>query len=111
MSGWLSTPRLPACNAAAAIVGDTFTPGTMRAAMLLHTCNSSRLDARQRSEHGEMHLPVVIDGHHPDDRLGVAVACHQHRPGTDAGGIAGSARVDQPRPSSSSAFRSSKLTV
>jgi hypothetical protein len=39
-----------------------------------------------------VHLPVVIDGHHPDDRLGLAVASDQHYPGADPGWIAGLAQ-------------------
>ena len=43
-------------------------------------------------QHGEVHLPLVIDSHYPDDRLGLAVPGDQHRPGADAGGIAGLAQ-------------------
>ena len=39
-----------------------------------------------------MDLPVVIDSHHPDDRLGLAVPSHHHHPGTDAGGVTGVAQ-------------------
>lgn len=40
-----------------------------------------------------MDLPVVIDSHHPDDRLGLAVPSHHHHPGTDAGGVTGVAQA------------------
>jgi hypothetical protein len=33
-----------------------------------------------------MHLPVLIDGDHPDDRLRVPVTGHQHHPETIYGG-------------------------
>ena len=39
-----------------------------------------------------MDLPVVIDSHHPDDRLGLAVPSHHHHPGTDAGRVTGLAQ-------------------
>ena len=34
-------------------------------------------------QYGEVNLPVGIDGHHPDDRLGLTVADDQHYPGAD----------------------------
>jgi len=43
-------------------------------------------------QHDEVHLPVVIDGHLPDDRLGLVVPRDQHLPGTYAGGINGLAQ-------------------
>ena len=39
-----------------------------------------------------MDLPVVIDSHYPDDRLGLAVPSHHHHPGTDAGGVTGAGK-------------------
>jgi hypothetical protein len=33
-----------------------------------------------------MDLPVVIDSHRPDDRLGLAVPSHHHQLGADAAG-------------------------
>lgn len=39
-----------------------------------------------------MHLSVVMDGHHTDDRLGLAVAGDQHCPGADPAWIAGLAQ-------------------
>jgi hypothetical protein len=43
-------------------------------------------------QHGEVPLAVVINGHHPDDRLGLAVAGDQHYPGADPVWIAGLAQ-------------------
>ncbi len=44
-----------------------------------------------------MDLPVIIDSHHPDDRLGLAVPGRHHH-GADAGGVTGLA---QPGPAES----------
>ena len=41
---------------------------------------------------GEMHLPVLTDGHQSYDRLGVAVSLLLASLGTDPGGIAGLAQ-------------------
>jgi hypothetical protein len=59
-------------------------------------------------QYGEVHLAVVIDGHHPDDRPGRAVTGDQHDPSEDPAWIAG---VDQPSPSSSSSFRSATRSM
>jgi len=58
-----------------------------------------------------MDLPVVIDGHHPDDCLGLAVPSHHHHPDTDAAGSLASLSVDQPSPSSSSSLRSATKSM
>lgn len=34
-----------------------------------------------------MHLPVLVDGHHPDDRPRITVTGYQHHPGTNPGSI------------------------
>src|SRR5579871_5232153 len=40
-------------------------------------------------QHSEMDLAVVIDSHHPDHRLGVAVPSDQHHSRTDTGRVVG----------------------
>ena len=43
-------------------------------------------------QHGEVHLPVVIDCHYPDDCLGLVVARDQHHSRADPTWIAGLAQ-------------------
>src|ERR1017187_5342340 len=43
-------------------------------------------------QHGEMHLPILVDSYDPDHRLAIAVTGHQHHTRTNLRGIAGIAR-------------------
>ena len=58
-----------------------------------------------------MDLPVVIDSHHPDDRLGLAVPAATITPGRMPAGSLASLSVDQPSPSSSSSLRSATKSM
>src|ERR1039457_4341312 len=62
-------------------------------------------------QHGEMHLPILVDSYDPDHRLAMAVPGHQHHTRTNLRGIAGMLRADQPSPSSSSALRSATRSI
>ena len=49
-----------------------------------------RFFSSEPGQDGEMHLPVQVDGHYPDDRLRVPVTGHQHHAGTNPRSIASS---------------------
>ncbi len=42
---------------------------------------------QRAGQDGEMHLPVLVDGHHPDDRPRIPITGYQQHPRTNPGSI------------------------